>query len=329
MRWISFDLPVKLSRIAGGPVQSGPGVEELEAIPKGRLLLFVVPIELKPDFEQAHYNLALALHNQGDASNSEKELAELKGLHEFRARLAQSKLLILQGVDALKKQQFDEAIALFQKSAELTPELPTSYYYLGLTWEGKNDAVRARREAYEKAIELKPDYAQAHASPGIASVEVRGSNARAGRIPARRHVRSGSGGSALQSRARTRANAASEGSHSRIELTQSASIRTMSTRRVQFGLVLSQNNDTAASRQYFSRPRAAATQSSPKVTTISDSCCCSPGRFRRRRRSLPRQRGSSQLTPKRTTISPWRFARKAKKPTQSRNSSGHITSHRT
>src|SRR4029077_21038402 len=99
-------------------------------------------IELKPDFEQAHYILALALHKQGDAGNSQKELDELNGLHEFRARLAQSKMLILQGVDTLKKQQYDEALALFQKSAEQSPELPTSYYYLGLTWKGKNDPAR-------------------------------------------------------------------------------------------------------------------------------------------------------------------------------------------
>src|SRR5258707_893662 len=83
-----------------------------------------------------HYNLALALHSQGDTGNAKKELDELSGLREFRTRLAQSKLLILQGVDALKKQKFDDALALFQKSAEQAPELPTSYYYLGLTWEG-------------------------------------------------------------------------------------------------------------------------------------------------------------------------------------------------
>ena len=95
-----------------------------------------------------------------------KEADELTGLHDFRARLAQSKVLILQGVEALKKQKFDDALALFQKSAEQTPEFQTNYYYLGLTWAGKNEPGRAR-EAYEKAIELKPDYAQAHTSFGL------------------------------------------------------------------------------------------------------------------------------------------------------------------
>ncbi len=56
----------------------------------------------------------MALRTQGDATNAKKELDELSGLHEFRARLAQSKLLILQGVDTLKQQKFDEAVALFR-----------------------------------------------------------------------------------------------------------------------------------------------------------------------------------------------------------------------
>ena len=132
----------------------------------GAIAAFRRAIELKPDLEQAHYNLALALRSQGDTSNAKKEADELTGLHDFRARLAQSKLLILQGVEALKKQKFDDALALFQQSAEQTPEFPTNYYYLGLAWQGKNEPGRARA-AYEKAIELKPDYAQAHTSFGL------------------------------------------------------------------------------------------------------------------------------------------------------------------
>ena len=100
----------------------------------GAIAAFRRAIELRPDFEQAHYNLALALRSQGDTGGAKKELNELSGLHEFRSRLAQSKLLIVQGVDALKKQKFDEALSSFQKSAEQTPEFATSHYYLGVTW---------------------------------------------------------------------------------------------------------------------------------------------------------------------------------------------------
>src|SRR5882724_8925902 len=118
-------------------------------------------IQLKPDFEKAHYNLGIALRAQGETGAAQKQLDDLNALHEFRVRLAQSKYLTLQGMDALKQQKLDDALTLFQKSIEQSPELPTGHYYLGVTWERKGDAPRALA-AYEKAIELKPDYAQAH-----------------------------------------------------------------------------------------------------------------------------------------------------------------------
>src|SRR5207249_3993822 len=125
----------------------------------GAIAAFRQAIELKPDFEQAHYNLGIALHAQGETGAAQRELNDLSALQEFRARLAQAKYLILQGVEALKQQKLDDALALFQKSVEQSPELPTGHYYLGVTWERKGDAPRALA-AYEKSLELKPDYAQ-------------------------------------------------------------------------------------------------------------------------------------------------------------------------
>ena len=72
------------------------------------LAAFQRAVDLKPDFEQAHYNLGIALRAQGQTKAAQAELQELKGLHDFRTRLAQSKSLILQGVDALKAEKLDE-----------------------------------------------------------------------------------------------------------------------------------------------------------------------------------------------------------------------------
>ena len=91
----------------------------------GAVAAFRRAIELKPDFEKARYNLGIALRAQGETAAAQKQLKELEELHQFRARLAQSKLLILQGVDALKQEKLDDALALFQKSVEQSPELPT------------------------------------------------------------------------------------------------------------------------------------------------------------------------------------------------------------
>jgi len=68
-------------------------------------------------------------------------------------------------------------VALFQKSIEQSPELPTCHYYLGVTWSAKQDAARALA-AYQKALELKPDYALAHSSLGLLYWRQNDSNAR-------------------------------------------------------------------------------------------------------------------------------------------------------
>src|SRR5260370_14819947 len=94
----------------------------------GAIAAFQCAIELKPDFENAHYNLGIALRAQGKTAAAKKELDEMSALHEFRWRLAQSKMLTLQGVAALKQQKLDDAQALFQTACEQAPELPTRHY---------------------------------------------------------------------------------------------------------------------------------------------------------------------------------------------------------
>ena len=69
----------------------------------GAIAAYRKAIELKPDLEKAHYALGIALRSEGQADASNKELNELNGLHDFRTHLAQAKLLILKGVDALKQ----------------------------------------------------------------------------------------------------------------------------------------------------------------------------------------------------------------------------------
>src|SRR5262249_36013786 len=120
----------------------------------GAVAAFQKAIALKPDFEKAHYNLGIALRSQGKSEAGQKELDQLSGLHEFRARLAQSKMLILHGVDALKRDKPDEALPLFQKAVEQSPDFPTGHYYVGVAWEGRGDTAQAAI-AFQKALELK------------------------------------------------------------------------------------------------------------------------------------------------------------------------------
>ena len=197
--WANFRRAVELDPTDAN-AQYNLGMElKTEGDNAGAIAAFRRAIELKPDFEKAHYSLGIALRSQGDTAAAHKELDELNKLHEFRTRLAQSKLLILQGVDALKKQQLDEAQNFFQKAIEQSPELPTGYYYLGVTWERKQDYTQAK-EAYDKALQLKPDYAQVHTSR--TAVLARGRpRSRASGVSSGGDVGRRSPGSALQFRA--------------------------------------------------------------------------------------------------------------------------------
>src|SRR5581483_12227179 len=100
---------------------------------------FQKAVELKPDFEKARYNLGIALREQGQTAAAQKQLNEVKEVHDFRRRLTESKNLILRGVDALKAQKLEDAQSLFQESIRTSPELAVGHYYLGLTLSRKGD----------------------------------------------------------------------------------------------------------------------------------------------------------------------------------------------
>ena len=67
-------------------------------------------LELRPDFERARYNLGITLKAQGRAEEARDELKDIQGLHEFRARLAESKSLIMTGAQMLEKGDMDGAL---------------------------------------------------------------------------------------------------------------------------------------------------------------------------------------------------------------------------
>jgi Flp pilus assembly protein TadD len=123
-------------------------------------------IALKPDFEKAHYNLGIALRAAGRQEAAQKELADVRGLHDFRGRLAQSKALILRGVDALEHGRNDEALRLFEQASTESPSLATAWHYLGVTYDRRGDSGKAL-EAWGKALDLQPDYPQTHTALGL------------------------------------------------------------------------------------------------------------------------------------------------------------------
>jgi len=70
------------------------------------------------------------------------------------------------GREHLKARRYDEARAAFQRAVELKPDYAEAHYQLGITW----DDVPSQEEldALKRATELKPDYIAAHHELGFA-----------------------------------------------------------------------------------------------------------------------------------------------------------------
>lgn len=78
--------------------------------------------------------------------------------------------LLNDGINALNKQQYDEAITLLNKATDRLPKSAEAYNYLGAAYQGKGDQTAAVR-AFEKSIELDGEYAPARFNLGVILLE--------------------------------------------------------------------------------------------------------------------------------------------------------------
>ncbi len=92
-------------------------------------------------------DLQLSAGAANNAAEQQKKMAELQA--SFDA-----------GVAATKAQNWDEAVAAFEKAAATAPNCHDCYYNIGYAYFQKKDYPNAEI-AYKKATELKPDYAEA------------------------------------------------------------------------------------------------------------------------------------------------------------------------
>ena len=90
---------------------------------------------------------------------------------EQQKRMSELQAAFDAGVAASKAQNFDEAIASFQKAAAAAPNCHDCYYNIGYAYFQKKDYPNAEA-AYKKATELKPDYVEAWSA--LANVQLRG-----------------------------------------------------------------------------------------------------------------------------------------------------------
>ena len=67
--------------------------------------------------------------------------------------------------------QLDEAIAQYRKALEIKPDYAEAHYNLGIALAGRGQIDEAI-DHYRKALEIKPDYAKAHYNLGVALADV-------------------------------------------------------------------------------------------------------------------------------------------------------------
>jgi len=82
------------------------------------------------------------------------------GSAEAAAKQAALQKVFDEGVAASKAGKFDESIAKFNEAIAQAPNCQDCYYNIGYAYTQKQDWPHAE-EAYKKATELKPDYAEA------------------------------------------------------------------------------------------------------------------------------------------------------------------------
>jgi Tfp pilus assembly protein PilF len=124
----------------------------------------IAALRIKPDYPEAHINLATILRRLGKADESEREYRVALSLQpgNVQAHSGYGALLLGQG-------RANEALGEFSEVVQLRPEYADGHYDLGrmLAAVGRTDEAMAQ---FFETIRLRPDHAEAHHSLGFALV---------------------------------------------------------------------------------------------------------------------------------------------------------------
>ncbi len=135
--------------------------------------LFRKAVALKPELLQAHLNLGVSLQSLGQADAAEESLRRVIALvPEQSAPLQHSAALQSLGVIAAQRGDFPQAELLLRHAIELQPDYAEAHNNLGNLFHLTHRPSEAEA-SYRRALELQPDYANAHFNLGILHVEAK------------------------------------------------------------------------------------------------------------------------------------------------------------
>jgi protein O-mannosyl-transferase len=117
--------------------------------------LYTATLTKNPGCWMAHYNLGIALNDQGDADGA---IAHYRQAVELRPSYAEARYNL--GRLLAQKGQLDEAIVHYEKALEINPADAEAHNNLGATLFAKGHVDEAIAH-YRKALVIQPDYADA------------------------------------------------------------------------------------------------------------------------------------------------------------------------
>jgi tetratricopeptide (TPR) repeat protein len=121
-------------------------------------------IQLKPDYSEAHYRLALTqIARPVDKLDWTQAAAECRAALESRPDYPEA--LNLLGAALVSLNDVAHAIALFEHAIRLRPEYADAHFNLGMALEQTGQADAAIREYY-RAVASRPAYAEVHSRLG-------------------------------------------------------------------------------------------------------------------------------------------------------------------
>ena len=124
-------------------------------------------LRIAPDYPPSLYNLAATLRETGNLSEAEQHFRRLRELDPNDVET----LFHLGGLLAARS-QFVESVAVYRDALRLTPDNPYLWMALGKASEGIPGRLEESMRCLQRAVELRPDLADAHYGLGFVQAKL-------------------------------------------------------------------------------------------------------------------------------------------------------------